>query len=127
MLSTKRRVKKASFEKIMKEGVFVNTTCFYLRRLKREDNSPTLFGFVVPVKVKKTSVGRHLIKRKMSAAVEKFLPGIKLGLSIIIFAKNDVSKLPYVEVEKEILELLNKAQTLIWKRVKDKVYSMNDR
>ena len=117
----------------MKEGAFVHSPNFYLRFLDKNGSPsspqvvlPSLFGFVVPVKVKKTSVGRHLVKRKMSAVVENALLDTKPGLSVIIFAKNDVSKLSYSEIEKEILELLRKAGILIWKLEEYKVYSPND-
>ncbi len=113
MLSTKRRIKKEFFPKIIKEGVFVHGDNFYLRLLDRKDHLPTLFAFVVPLKVKKTSVGRHLIKRKLTSIVEKVLSDIKPGFSIIIFVKKDVSILP--NIEKETTELLVKAQVLNWK------------
>jgi len=92
----------------MKEGVFLHGTNFYLRFLDRKDSLPSLFSFVVPNKVKKTSVGRHLIKRRMSAVVEKLLITFKPGISAIIFAKKDVSKMPLGEVEKELVELLKR-------------------
>ena len=112
MLPLKSRVKKDLFPKIMKEGSFLHGGSFYLRLLDRKDSLPTLFAFVVPNKVKKTSVGRHLIKRKMSAVVEKLLINLKPGFSTVIFAKKDVSKAPYSEIEKEIIELLKKARIL---------------
>ena len=108
MLPLKSRVKKADFPKIMKEGVFLHSTSFYVRYLDRKDSLPPLFSFVVPNKVKRTSVGRHLIKRRMSAVVEKLLITLKPSISAIIFAKKDVSEVPFGEVEKEIIELLNK-------------------
>lgn len=112
MLPIKRRIKKGLFPKIIKEGVSGHGSNFYLKILDRKDVLPSLFAFVVPLKVKKTSVGRHLIKRRMTAIVEKVLSDIKVGLSIIIFVKKDVSLLPYFEIEKELLELLIKSQVL---------------
>jgi ribonuclease P protein component len=108
MLPLKSRVKKDLFPKIMKEGVFLHDNNFYVRFLDRKDSLPSLFSFVVPNKVKKTSVGRHLIKRRMSAVVEKLLITLKPGISAIIFAKKDVSKVPFGEIEKEITELLKR-------------------
>lgn len=96
----------------MKEGLFVHANNFYLKVLNRKDTLPSLFAFIVPSKVKKTSVGRHLIKRKMTAVVEKVLLSIKPGFSILMFAKKDVSVIPYTEIEKEILDLLVKAKML---------------
>ena len=112
MLPLKSRVKKVDFPKIMKEGVFLHGNNFYVRYLDRKDSLPPLFSFVVPNKVKKTSVGRHLIKRRMSAVVEKLLITLKPSISAIIFAKKDVSSLPFSEIEKEIVELMKKARIL---------------
>jgi ribonuclease P protein component len=120
MLPIKSRLNKESFQKVLKEGVFMHSTGFYLKFLGpaspglRGTNIPlSMFAFVVPNKVKKTSVGRHLIKRRASAVVEKHLSSLKPGLSIIIFAKKDVSTLPYKEIEVEIMELLKKAKLVI--------------
>lgn len=96
----------------MKEGFFVHGSSFYLKYLNNKDNKPPLFSFVVPVKVKKTSVGRHLSKRKMSAVIEKVYSSLKPGFSVVIFNKKDISKMPYFEIEKEILELLKKVEVL---------------
>lgn len=109
MLPKQSRVKKDLFPKIMKEGVFLHSTNFYMRFLDKKDSLPSLFSFVVPNKVIKTSVGRHLIKRRMSAVVETLLITQKPSISAIIFAKKDVSKVPFGEIEKEIIELLKKA------------------
>lgn len=108
MLPIKSRVKKDLFPKIMKEGVFLHGNSFYIRFLNRKDSLPSLFSFVVPNKVKKTSVGRHLIKRRMSAVVEKLLITLKPGISAIIFAKKDISRVSFSEIQKELTELLNK-------------------
>ena len=90
----------------MKKGSFSHGKNFYLVYLNRKDDKGSLFSFVVPAKIKKTAVGRHLIKRKMTAVVEKGLFKAKPGFSVIIFAKKDVSALPYSAIEKELLELL---------------------
>jgi ribonuclease P protein component len=112
MLPTNRRVRKESFEKVLKDGVFVHSTNLYLRYIDRKDDLPSLFAFVVPNKVKKTSVGRHLIKRRLIAVVEKFLITIKPGFLVVVFVKKDISTLPFVEINKEVLELLKKAKML---------------
>ncbi len=85
---------------------------FYLRLVDRKDKLPSFFSFVVPNKIKKTSVGRHLIKRRMSAVVEKLLITLKPGFLVIFFAKKDVSAFPFDDTEKEIIELLKKAKIL---------------
>ena len=119
MLPIKRRVKKESFPKIMKDGVFLHAPNFYLRflcptslELRGANLQASRFGFVVPNKVKKTSVGRHLIKRKLTAVVEKVLIGAKSGFSCLFFVKKDITLLSNQEIEKEIIDLLKKAKIL---------------
>jgi len=112
MLPTNRRIKKEAFTKIVKGGVFFHVDNFYLVLLDKKDNSPSCFSFIVSNKVKKTSVGRHLLKRRISRVVEKKLPNLKNGLSGLIYAKKGASILLYSEIESEILKLLKKANLL---------------
>jgi len=112
MLPSNRRVKRDFFPEIIKKGAFLHGKNVYLRYLERKDDKPSLFSFIVPVKVKKTSVGRHLIKRKMSSVVEKHLKKIKPGLNCLFFSKNDLSAQPFSTIEAEILDLLSKIKAL---------------
>jgi len=112
MLPLKSRVKKELFPKIMKEGFFSHGNNLYIRFLDRKDSLPPLFSIVVPNKVKKTSVGRHLIKRRISAVLEKLYSTLKLGFSVLIFVKKDISTLRIIEIEEELLELLKKTKIL---------------
>lgn len=112
MLPAKRRVKKESFTEIMKEGVFVSGQNLYLRFKVKNGSTPSLFAFVVPNKVEKTSVGRHLLKRRLSGVVEKLLIDVKSGTSIIFMVKNNFSLLSSIELEKEIYSLLKRANLL---------------
>ena len=112
MLAQKRRIKKDSFSLIMKEGLFLHTPGLYIRVLDRKDDQPSLFGFVVPSKVCKTSVGRHFLKRQMTAVVEKKLTNIRPGFSTIFFLKKDFRLITGYNLESEILELLERAKIL---------------
>lgn len=112
MLPVKRRIKKESFKKEMKGTAFLYTEDVYLRFFDRKDNLSSLFAFVVPIKIKKTSVGRHLIKRRLSDIVEKALARVKPGYSCFIFIKKDISSLPYIRLKQEVLELLTRAGVL---------------
>lgn len=112
MLPTKRRVKKEFFPEIMKKGSFLSGGSFYLRFLNRKDGFLSIFSFVVPNKVKKTSVGRHLIKRRMSFVVESEIDNFKTGFSCLIFAQKDPSALSATAIRKEILDLLFKSGAL---------------
>jgi ribonuclease P protein component len=112
MLPIKRRIKKESFKKEMKGAAFLHTEDIYLRLLDRKDNLPSLFSFIIPIKIIKTSVGRHLIKRRLSDIIEKTLTRVKPSYSCFIFLKKDISSLPYIKIKQEILELLTQAGVL---------------
>lgn len=94
----------------MKDGLFLYSEHFCLRVLAQKSESPTLFAFIVPIKVKKTAVGRHLIKRKMTSVVENVLIRVKKGYYCLFFAKKETSL--YTEIKKEIITLLEKAKML---------------
>lgn len=106
MLPINKRVKKDAFPEIMKKGRFLHRESLYIVSLSRGDALPSRFSFVVPSKVKKTSVGRHLIKRRLTAVIEEVLPNIKSGFSAILYVKKDISGFSYQKIKKEILELL---------------------
>ena len=110
MLPTNRRVKKELFPEIMKKGLFLSSQSLSLKALNRKDNKPSLFSFVVPAKIVKTSAKRHLIKRKMTAVVEKKLKEVKNGFSVLFFLIKGT--ITYEELEEEILSLLLKSKVL---------------
>jgi ribonuclease P protein component len=112
MLSTKNRVKKESFIKIMKDGVFLHSPNFCLRFIDQKNNLSPLFGVIVAKKVKKTAVGRHLIKRKVNFIVEVFLKNVKSSISCLIFVKKDISSSLSIEIKKEIMDLFKKGYLL---------------
>lgn len=107
MLPAKNRVKKEAFPNIVKNGKLFSGNFFYSRCLDRGDKGPNLFSFVVPSKAVKTSVGRHQLKRQASAVIEDvYARFAKQGFSIIIFAKNGISKKSYSQIQKDILDLV---------------------
>jgi ribonuclease P protein component len=112
MLPIKRRIKKQSFQEIMKEGVFLHSPSFYIRFLNKTPAEPSNFGFVVPNKVIKTSVGRHLAKRKLTAVVEGLLQSIKPGFQAIVFLKKDIRSLTFLETKTEMVDLFKKGKML---------------
>jgi ribonuclease P protein component len=107
MLITKKRVKKELFPSIIKGGRTISSPNFYIRFLEQKESKTSLFSFVVPNKVVKTSVGRHKLKRKMSAVVEKNFKIIKNNLICLVFAKKNPPKLIYLEIETELLSLFS--------------------
>jgi len=112
MLPANRRVNTEAFSMIMKKGAFFQSELIYLVLLDKKDGKPSSFSVVVPNKVKKTSVGRHLIKRRISTILEKLLFGVAKGYSGVFFVKKDISLSPLPKIKEELINLLKKAKIL---------------
>lgn len=95
----------------MKGGRFFLTSNLGLRAVSGYAET-TKAAFVVSSKVKKTSVGRHLIKRRLSAAVENLWAEIRNGLALIFTCNKDISGKTLAEIKSEVKELLQKAGAL---------------
>ena len=111
MLPTKNRLKKEDFSTILKKGRFLHGQNLYIKYLKSENiDDISRFSIVVPAKVQKTSVGRHLVKRRVSAAVEKLLKSSKPQYLCAFFVKTKEENGKILGQETE--ELLKKAGIL---------------
>lgn len=60
---------------------------------------------VVPKKVVKKAVNRHLLKRRMRAIL---LPHSSSSRVLVVYAKAGASKLPFGEIERELSELISR-------------------
>lgn len=99
MLSRRYRASKNDIEKAIKMGFTENSDILYAKISKNEADKLS-FAIIVSKKVEKTSVGRHLIKRRISAAIESMIPKIKPDFkrTVVFFAKGQ-GKIPkYSEI-----------------------------
>ena len=72
----------------------------------------TQVGIVVSKKFSKKAVVRNRIKRQLRAILRAFLPQLKQGFQIVITVVT-VSNLPnFLELQDDLANLLNRAQTL---------------
>ena len=80
-------------------------------KVSRKDAKKAGFAIVVSKKIEKTSVGRHALKRKISAAIEdnikKMNPDFKK--TIVFFPKKTEKLVSYTETKKEVDEILKKS------------------
>lgn len=70
MLSRKYRIKKEDIEKIIKRGKGPIFDFFYVR-IFTNNFSNKRFAVIVSKKTQKTSVGRHLLKRRIWAVLDE--------------------------------------------------------
>jgi ribonuclease P protein component len=117
MLPVKYRIKKEFLPLALKQSRVFFLPHFSLRvhlrsSLDQNFNKPARLAIIISKKVAPLAVARHLIKRRVSSALEKIWLTLPCNLDIILQVKEDVSKLDFSDLEKEILALLRTAKIL---------------
>ncbi|MCX6713051.1 MAG: ribonuclease P protein component [Candidatus Vogelbacteria bacterium] len=104
------RISKALFPKILKEGRNFNAPNLSLRILRRSDDGPSAFSFVVAAKTAPKATRRNFLKRRGRHVIKKNLEGIKGGHYGVFFFKSGAVSLPFPAFEQEILNSLKQAR-----------------
>ncbi|MBU6370744.1 MAG: ribonuclease P protein component [Patescibacteria group bacterium] len=102
MMPKRKRPSRAEIEQTIKTGRTAPGEFVYAK-ISRESGISPLFAVVVSKKTEKTSVGRHRIKRRISAAAEKTLktmPDFKK--TMVFFAKKSDAVTTYADIEKDV-------------------------
>jgi len=73
---------------------------------------PTLIGISISQKVSKKAVVRNRIKRQIRAAIRQLLPLISPGLLVVIVVRPTASECEYVEILRELEQLLVEAEVI---------------
>lgn len=117
MLPVKYRIKKELLPLVLKQNKVFPSNLFNLRvhhRLSTEANysKDSRVAVVIGNKVSPLSVGRHLVKRRIHAVLEKVWPEVLINIDIIVQVKENIEKMEFSESEKELLSLLKTAKIL---------------
>jgi len=109
MLNQKYRATRPNIEETIKTGTSIVGKVLNTKISKDEGEKPG-FAIVISKKIEKTSVGRHQIKRKISAYLEENLSNLKpqFKKTIVIFLKKKIGPLDYTEVKKDVEFVLKK-------------------
>ncbi len=111
MLSRKYRASRPDIGETIKTGKTVMGKFLYAK-VSEKDADKVGFAIVISKKNEKTSVGRHFIKRKISSYIEKDLDKInpEFKKTIVFLVKRAGEPISYIEVEKDIEFILEKAK-----------------
>lgn len=90
MLNRKYRASRSDIEETIKTGISIHANFLYAKISKKEVEKVG-FAIIISKKNEKTSVGRHLIKRKISSFIEKNLSKINQNFkkTTIFFIKKN--------------------------------------
>lgn len=110
MIPLKYRASKKNIEETIKTGISVYGDFLYAKISKINREKPD-FAVVVTKKTEKTSVGRHLTKRRIRSVLEENLTKIKkdFNKTIVVFAKKTEKPLTYEALKDDLEGILKKA------------------
>lgn len=112
MLQRKYRANKEDIEKTIINGQNIQGNLLYIK-VSREKKENTTFAIIISKKIEKTSVGRHLLKRRISSAIEDYIKEKKPELfkTILVFPKK-LEKIPKItEFHDDIFDILDKVSS----------------
>jgi ribonuclease P protein component len=110
--------RRQDFQKVYQQGKRHQQVHLTLRSLRhlpdrtRENLPATRFGISVSQKVSKKAVVRNLLKRQVKAALRQLLPRIASGWSVVIGVRPSAQGCEYVEILRELEQLLAAAEVL---------------
>lgn len=107
MLAKKIRLTGAKeFKKVQDEGKVYQSANFGLAILKRNDDMPSKFAFIVSTRIAREAVDRNRFKRTMSEAVRTSSNQLVSGFNCVFLAKTSIVKVPASELMKEVKNAL---------------------
>lgn len=98
------RVHSAHFDEVLKKGKMLHSPFFSLCFLEEEAKA---FAVVASKKVSKKAVIRNRNKRRVRHALKEISKNLPSG-AYVVFIKRDLSVIPYPEINKEIITLLDR-------------------
>lgn len=110
MLAKKFRLTGSKdFKKVQEEGKVFQSDNFGIAILKREDESPSRFAFVVSTKIAKDSVDRNRFRRAMSEAVRLASIDLGQGFDAVFLAKTSINRVSTDLIMKEVRQALKES------------------
>jgi len=109
MFQRKYRANREDIEKTIKNGFNIQGNFVYAK-VSREKRENTTFAIIISKKTEKTSVGRHLLKRRIDSAIEDYIKVKKQEIfkTIIVFPKKFENIPKYSQIHGDIFEILSK-------------------
>lgn len=112
MLSRSNRMSGRQVESVIRKGRITHSPFFIVRFILDGGDGSTRLSAVVPVKVGKTSVTRHLVRRRIYEAVRPLSVEISSGTHTVIMAKQPALSTKPLEMRADLRAIFVKAGLL---------------
>lgn len=109
MLPKKRRIQKKYFTDLVSQGKRFNSQniTLFLSKNTTEVGGKSKFSFSVSKKVAKEAVKRNKLRRRGYSVISKSIDFVKDGYFLFFSFKKGAEKLKFIELEREIQQLLS--------------------
>lgn len=111
MLKTCERLRTQEVKEVLGRKSFSLRTSFFNCRFIHKaqiESFPSKFAIVITKKTAPLAVDRHRQKRRVSAALHTAKAFFPPNLLLVLFIKEDCSKVPFANLQEELLELCKK-------------------
>jgi ribonuclease P protein component len=96
-----------------RQGTYLTIVSLYYPSDDRSSDLPaSRFGISIGHKFSKKAVVRNLLKRRIKASIRQLLPQIVGGWSVVIGVKATAHQCEYVEILRELKQLLTSAEVI---------------
>ena len=112
MLRRAQRVTKDLFDEAIQKGRVLHSPLFVVRVLHQAGLGSSRIAAVAPVKVAKTSVLRHRIRRRIYEAVRPDMTSLTKDHVVIIMAKQTVIAAEFADLKRAVHDIFVKAGLL---------------
>ncbi len=113
MLASQFRITSARDFRLVKEkGTLVPSTTFSLSVYNRNDESPTRFGFILPVKLFPRAVDRNRIKRALSESTRYQLSYLSPGFDCVFLPRQSMLRAYAQDTIREVEAVFKKANII---------------
>jgi len=103
MLANENRIFGSKrIEEVKNSGRIIQSDNFGLAILKRDDNDPSKFAFVISTKISKLAVHRNRIKRSMNEGIRRNLRDIPKGYDFVFLTKRSIGGKTTEEIIEEV-------------------------
>jgi ribonuclease P protein component len=100
------------FEEVMKKGRVIHSPLFVVRILREASIAGTHVSAVAPVKIAKTSVARHRMRRRIYEAVRAHVPNLVPGNVVVFLAKQSAIDVSLSDMRQAVSDIFVKAGLL---------------
>lgn len=78
----------------------------------KENNHPSMAGFIVSIKLSKLAVNRNRLKRRLKAAFYSELKNLKPNYQLVFLAKHPLKSASFKDIKKSLTNLLKQANLI---------------